>query len=69
MRKVQLFHSKHVTVNNIYVAAGINFFQNDVLPAQCCSTGNSNYLKEMKSFYVLLLSSSVVTSKNAAGAR
>lgn len=69
MRKVQLFHGKHVTVNNVYVAAGINFFQNDVLPARCCSTGNSNHLKEMKSFYVLQLSSGVVRDRNAAGAR
>lgn len=68
MRKVQLFHGKHVTVN-VYVTAGIYFFHTDVLPAQCCSTGNSNQLKEMKSFYVLLLRSSVMTGRNAAGAR
>lgn len=55
MRKVQLFHGKHNV--NVYVAAGIHFFHNDTLPARCCSTGNSNYLKKRKSFYVLLLSS------------
>lgn len=68
MREVQLFHGKHGTVNNVYIAAGVHFFHNDVLPAQCCSTGNSIHLKDMKSFYVLLLRSSVVSGRNAAGA-
>lgn len=67
--RMNLFHGKHMTVNNIYVTAGIHFFHIDVLPARCCSTGNSNQFKEMKSFYVLLLRSSVVTGRNAAGAR